>query len=235
MSYKTLLFDIDDTLLDFKAAERQSISLLMKDLDVEPTNKNIQTYSRINKEYWGQFEHGLIEKNVLIAKRFETFFALHGLSVDGKVLDKKFRANLENCHYLMSGSIQLLESLQPNFELYAVTNGVASTQHRRIADSGLDNYFRSIFVSEETGYQKPAKEYFDYVFERIPGFDASRTMIIGDSLTSDILGGNNAGITSCWFNPQKENNPFPDIQPNFEITTLGDLEHILHDRNKEVS
>ncbi|MGP6140148.1 YjjG family noncanonical pyrimidine nucleotidase [Jeotgalibaca sp. A127] len=227
MSYKTLLFDIDDTLLDFKAAEHHAISSLMIELAIEPSEINVQNYSRINQDYWSQFEKGLLAKDVLIAKRFETFFSLHQLSVNGKEMDKKFRGNLEKGHFLIEGSLSLLENLKSEFDLYAVTNGVARTQHRRINDSGLINYFRDIFVSEETGFQKPTKEYFDYVFERIPECDVNKTLIIGDSLTSDILGGMNAGIDTCWFNPTKQKNPYSHIQPTYEITALDELTAIL--------
>lgn len=227
MPYTTLLFDIDDTLLDFKAAEHFAISTLMTELSVEASETNVQTYSRINQSYWKEFEKGLIAKDVLVAKRFETFFALHDLTVDGSEMDGKFRNFLEQSHHFIPGTIALLDALKPTYNLYATTNGVARTQHHRIKDSGLIHYFQDIFVSEETGHQKPTKEYFDYVFARIPNFHAKETLIIGDSLTSDILGGINVGIDTCWFNPQKAPNPFTHIKPTYEIASLADLQVIL--------
>ena len=227
MLYTTLLFDIDDNLLDFKAAEHYAISTLMTELAVEASDANIQIYSQINQGYWEEFEKGLLAKETLIAKRFETFFALHELAVDGKEMDGKFRNYLETSHHLIAGSIPLMEALMPKYSLYATTNGVARTQYRRIKDSGLAPYFKKIFVSEETGYQKPTKEYFDYVFARIPHFNAKETLIIGDSLTSDILGGMNAGIDTCWFNPHNLPNHFSHIKPTYEITTLDELKILL--------
>lgn len=227
MPYTTLLFDIDDTLLDFKLAEHYAISTLMTELSVEANDANIQRYSQINQGYWEEFEKGLLTKEVLIAKRFETFFALHELAVDGKEADAKFRSYLEQSHHLIAGSIPLLEALVPQYRLYATTNGVAQTQYRRLKDSGLIQYFKDIFVSEDTGYQKPTKEYFDYVFARIPNFNAKETVIIGDSLTSDILGGMNAGIDTCWFNPHHLPNPFSHIKPTYEIAALDDLKTLL--------
>src|SRR5699024_9365748 len=124
MNYKTLLFDIDDTLLDFKAAEKFAISLLMEEMDLEASMENIMNYSSISQGYWEQFEKGMIEKDKLLARRFEDFFALHGLKVDGREMDQRFRQNLERGHFLIDGSIDLLESLKQTHELYAVTNGV---------------------------------------------------------------------------------------------------------------
>lgn len=227
MPYTTLLFDIDDTLLDFKVAEHYAISTLMTELSVEASDANIQNYSRINQGYWEEFEKGLLAKDVLIAKRFETFFALHELTVNGSDMDVKFRSYLEQSHHLIAGTMPLMEALKPKYNLYATTNGVARTQQRRIKDSGLIQYFNDIFVSEETGYQKPTKEYFDYVFVRIPDFNATETLIIGDSLTSDILGGMNAGIDTCWFNPHKLPNPFTHIKPTYEIAALDELKVLL--------
>lgn len=227
MLYTTLLFDIDDTLLDFKVAEHYAISTLMTELAVEASNANIQNYSQINQGYWEEFEKGLLTKETLIAKRFETFFAIHELAVDGKEMDVKFRSYLEKSHHLIAGSVSLMEALKPKYNLYATTNGVARTQYRRIKDSGLVQYFKDVFVSEETGYQKPTKEYFDYVFARIPNFNAKETLIIGDSLTSDILGGMNAGIDTCWFNPHNLPNHFTHIRPTYEIATLDELKTLL--------
>lgn len=233
MSYKTLLFDIDDTLLDFKAAEHYAISSLMMALNIEPNEINIQTYSRINHDYWSQFEKGLLAKDILIAKRFETFFSLHNLTVNGKEMDKIFRGHLETSHFLIDDSIALLAQLKQHFDLYAVTNGVSQTQHRRIQASGLIHYFSDVFVSEDTGFQKPKKEYFDYVFQRIPHFKLEHALIIGDSLTSDILGGMNAGIDTCWFNPAQNINHSSHIQPTYEIASLNELKTLLKIKTKD--
>lgn len=227
MPYKTLLFDLDDTLFDFKAAEKHAISSLMKELAVTPTEENIQTYSQINQSFWNRFEKGLIKKDALLKERFETFFQRHQLEVNGNEMDIKFRSYLEKSHFLIEDSTNLLDSLFPNYDLYAVTNGVSKTQYRRLSDSGLDHYFKDVFVSEDTGFQKPMLEYFNYVFKRIPDFKTHNTLIIGDSLTSDILGGQNAGIDSCWFNPHHLANP-AHIKPTYQITDLKELKTILN-------
>ncbi|AZP04484.1 YjjG family noncanonical pyrimidine nucleotidase [Jeotgalibaca ciconiae] len=226
MKYKTLLFDIDDTLLDFKAAEKYAFTKLLEKMDVEPSEDAILKYSEINLGLWEQFEKGQIERNILLGKRFEDFFNLYQKDVIGSEMDKEFRAALEEGHFLIDGSIKILDQLKHTHELYAVTNGVSKTQKRRLTDSGLLPYFKKVFVSEDTGFQKPMQEYFDYVFHRIPQFSLNDALIIGDSLTSDIKGGNIAGIDSCWFNPHKKPNP-SSIEPTYQIEHLQDLHAIL--------
>ena len=122
----------------------------------------------------------------------------------------------------------MVQTLSKTHNLYIVTNGVASTQQIRIGDSGLQPYFKDIFISELLGSQKPQKEFFDHCFERIPDFDPSLALIIGDSLTSDIKGGNNAGIETCWFNPDGEENN-TDAKVDYEIKSLKALYSLLAD------
>lgn len=226
MCYQTLLFDLDDTLLDFKAAEKNALTILLEETGVEPVTENIQQYSKINQRFWNLYEKGKIDRNKLLSQRFEDFFGIHGQNVDGAEMDRRFRSHLEEGHFLIEGCVELLDELKQSFELYAVTNGVSKTQYRRLTDSGLLPYFKNIFVSEDTGYQKPMPEYFDYVFHRIPAFSHSNALIIGDSLTSDITGGNKAGIDSCWFNPEKQENLL-NIEPTYQIQRLSELHHIL--------
>lgn len=226
MSYQTLLFDLDDTLFDFKAAEKNAITILLEGSGVEPIEENIQQYSKINQRFWNLHEKGKIERNKLLSQRFEDFFGIHGQIVDGTEMDHRFRSHLEEGLFLIEGCVELLDELKQSFELYTVTNGVSKTQYRRLTDSGLLPYFKNIFVSEDTGYQKPMPEYFHYVFNRIPAFSHSNALIIGDSLTSDITGGNRAGIDSCWFNPDRQEN-FLNIEPTYQIQRLSELHKIL--------
>jgi 2-haloacid dehalogenase len=224
--YSTLLFDVDDTLLDFDAAESSALRLLFDEHHFTLTPEMEMKYKSINKSLWKAFEEGKIDRNEVLNGRFSKLFNEYGKEVDGAVLEKSFRAYLEQGHQLIKGAIELISDLQNHYDLYIVTNGDSKTQDKRLRDSGLFPFFKDIFVSEDTGFQKPMKEFFDYVFSRIPNFKVNQTLIIGDSLSSDIKGGNLAGLDTCWINPKDELNN-TDIIPTYEIQKLEDLYQIL--------
>ncbi|MGX7420013.1 YjjG family noncanonical pyrimidine nucleotidase [Carnobacterium gallinarum] len=225
-TYQTLLFDVDDTLLDFGAAENQALALLFKEQGIPFTKEIEETYQTINKGLWEDFEQGKLERDELVNTRFYLLFKEFDREVDGVKMEQSYRRFLEEGHELVDGAFDLILNLKENYELYIVTNGVSKTQDKRLRDSGLHPLFKDIFVSEDTGYQKPMREYFDYVFERIPNFNLEKTLIIGDTLGSDILGGANVGMDTCWFNPSLKENT-TDITPTYELKTLDGLYGIL--------
>lgn len=225
-AYRTLLFDVDDTLLDFKAAERLALRLLFEEQQMELTEEIEAHYEHVNQGLWRAFEEGRIDRDEVVNTRFALLLKEYGHEVDGVLLEQRYRSYLEQGHQLIDGALELISALQGGYDLHIVTNGVSKTQDRRLRDSGLHPMFTNIFVSENTGYQKPMKEFFDYVFARIPDFNPQRALIIGDSLSSDIKGGQLAGMDTCWYNPiGKENNT--DIVPTYEIRTLQELYQIL--------
>ncbi|HWT76349.1 MAG TPA: YjjG family noncanonical pyrimidine nucleotidase [Mobilitalea sp.] len=224
--YKTLLFDADNTLFDFQACEKEALRLVFLKYGYELNEEDAQAYERINVGLWKQFEQGLLDRKTVIYSRFGLLFQELGIEDDGIAFEDDYQELLGMQHFFIDGAPELIEQLYGNYDLYIVTNGVTQTQLRRLKDSGLEYYMKKIFVSEETGYQKPMKEYFDYCFSRIEGFQKENSIIIGDSLSSDIKGGNNSGIATCWFNPDKlENNT--DIKVDYEITYLEELLQIL--------
>jgi len=226
--YKTLLFDADDTLLDFGAAESLALRLLFKDQKITLTAELEAHYKELNQGLWRAHEEGKIERDELLNTRFSLLFKEYGKEVDGVLLEENYRMYLEEGNQLVNGALELMKELKKKYDLYIVTNGVSKTQDRRLRDSGLHPFFKNVFVSEDTGYQKPMKEYFDYVFARIPNFSLEHGLIIGDSLSSDIKGGMLAGLDTCWFNPKvKPNNT--EIQPTYQIQTLEELFQILND------
>jgi 2-haloacid dehalogenase len=226
--YKTLFFDADDTLLDFSAAESLALSLLFKDQKITLTAELEAHYKELNQGLWRAHEEGKIERDELLNTRFSLLFKEYGKEVDGVLLEENYRMYLEEGNQLVNGALELMNELEKKYDLYIVTNGVSKTQDRRLRDSGLHPFFKNVFVSEDTGYQKPMKEYFDYVFARIPNFSLEHGLIIGDSLSSDIKGGMLAGLDTCWFNPKvKPNNT--EIQPTYQIQTLEELFQILND------
>lgn len=224
--YKTLLFDVDDTLLDFGATEKLALKLLLEEQGIEATEEIEALYKKINSRLWLSFEEGNVSRDAVVNSRFAELFAELGREGVGPELESRYRAYLDEGHDMLEGALELITNLHNQFDLYIVTNGVSRTQYRRLTDSGLLPYFKGIFVSEDTGYQKPMREFFEFVFSRIPGITAEETMIVGDSLTSDIKGGNLAGIDTCWFNPALKPNR-TEIAPTYEIHHLAELYEIL--------
>ncbi|PFN99237.1 noncanonical pyrimidine nucleotidase, YjjG family [Bacillus sp. AFS076308] len=231
--YQTLLFDVDDTLLDFAAAEASALKLLFESQSITLTKEMEAHYKKINHGLWKLFEEGHIERDEVVNTRFSLLFKEYGKNVDGALLEKNYRGYLEEGHQLISGALELMSVLQNQFDLYIVTNGVSKTQDKRLRDSGLHPLFKEIFVSEDTGFQKPMKEFFEYVFARIINFSPEHALIIGDSLTSDIKGGQLAGLDTCWFNP-KANPNNTEIIPTYEIRNLNELHQILHFDQRDI-
>lgn len=224
--YNTLLFDIDDTLLDFGAAEKLALNSLFEEQEIPLTPEIEEHYKRINKSLWQSYEKGSISRNEVINTRFSILFKEYGRAVDGISLENRYRYYLEQGHQLMDGAYDLIKDLQHHYDLFIVTNGVSSTQDKRLRDSGLFPFFKKVFVSEDAGFQKPTREFFDYVFKNIPHFDANKGLIVGDSISADIQGGYWAGLDTCWFNPDLKPN-HTDLQPTYQIRELKELKQIL--------
>lgn len=220
--YKTLLFDVDDTLLDFQKAEKVGLRMLFEEKGISLTSKVEAQYKKINKSLWDAFEEGEINRDEVVNTRFSILFKEYGEEVDGMLFENNYRSYLEEGEQLMQGAFEFISQIQGEYDLYIVTNGVSKTQDKRLRNAGLHSLFKDIFVSEDTGYQKPMKEYFDYVFERIPNFSPEEGLIIGDSLSADIKGGYVAGIDTCWFNPEKKFNN-SEIVPTYEVQNFEEL------------
>lgn len=223
---KYLLFDLDETLFDFPAAERAAISQVLSGLGITPTDEIIKRYSEINRACWDMLERGEITRERLVILRFEIL--REELSADflPDEAQKNYVIALGGQHCFMEGAEEVLSALSEDFELYAVTNGLFAVQSRRIRDAELDRFFKGYFISEELGYSKPRKEFFEAAFAKIPNFDKEKAIIIGDSLQSDILGGKNAGIKTCHYNPKNKENK-TGIIPDYEINDLSVLPRLL--------
>ncbi len=225
MKYTTLYFDLDNTLLDFLASEHKAIYKLLI-LHNLPCNDEIAAlYSAINRSWWERFERGEIKKEEIYAGRFGSLLEALDQTGDPKKMAKDYFGFLSEGHDLMDGAIEVLEYVKSKgYTVCATTNGVSFTQYKRIEDSGLNKYFDYVFVSEDAGYQKPERGYFDYVMANSPEKDSSKILVIGDSQSSDILGGINAGLDTCWFNTAGETAKYV---PTYEITHLREVMNIL--------
>ena len=223
---KILLWDIDGTILDFLAAEKAAIKSLFLDFGIgECTDEMIKEYSEINKEYWKKLERGEMSKPEILRRRFEDFFSLIGASADAEAFNSAYQIRLGDTIVFIDEADLLLERLKKKgYKQYAVTNGTRVAQRNKLSKGGLYPLFDDVFISEEVGAEKPSREFFDAVLESIGRPDLSEIMIIGDSLTSDIKGGRNAGITTCYFNREYSLSS-PDV--DIEIHSLYELEKIL--------
>lgn len=220
-----LLLDLDDTILDFHKAERIAVAKTIRDFGVEPTEEILALYHRINKAHWEMLERGELTRKEVMVNRFAALFRELGVETDASACARDYEHNLSIGHFFLPGAEEALEALQKKYRLFLVSNGTAAVQKGRMTSANLYRFFEQVFVSEEIGYNKPSKEYFDACFARIPDFDREKAVIVGDSLTSDILGGKNAGITTVWVNP--EHLPWGNIQPDYEIEALRQLEPLL--------
>lgn len=227
MKYNTILLDFDDTLVDFYYAEDKAFHNMAKHYHHYPTAEDFQFFKQINQAHWEAFQKNKLTKDEVLSHRFIEYFNHYGIEVDGKQADVTFRDELAKApikHF--DSTLETIDRLAQNNKLYIVTNGVTDTQKRRIAQLQFKDIFDGVFISEETGYQKPMIEFFDYVFEKIGKDKRKSTIIVGDSLTSDVLGGKNAGIATCWFNVRnKKNNS--GINPDYEIKSLRELVDLI--------
>lgn len=227
MKYKYILFDADDTLLDFKKDEENAVKALFQEYGIAPTPLLIERYSAINLSLWKQFERGEITKKDITDRRFTYLLKEMNIDGDGIEYDKNYRRHLsEGGIKITDADIVCKKLKEKGYQLFIVTNGIESIQTKRFAKSGLEKYFDGVFISEKMNTQKPKKEYFDIVFNEIGSLSKSEYLIVGDSLTSDITGGKNAGIDTCWCNfGNKENNS--EVMPDYTIKSLIELLELL--------
>jgi len=221
-----VFLDLDATLLDFLKAEAVALGKVLDREGIEFSDRTVARYSEINDYHWKLLEMGRLTREEVKFKRFQVFFDELRVKTDVEAARRFYEEQLAIGHYFMPGAEALLEELYGKYRLYIMSNGSISAQNGRIASANIAHYFEKIFLSEAIGYNKPKKEFFDACFAEIPDFDADQAIILGDSLTSDILGGINAGIKTCWFNSlHKPSNPA--IIPDYEIHDLSEFAPLL--------
>ena len=223
MTYKFLLFDLDHTLLDFDTAEDIALTQLLKEEGVEDIRAYKDYYVPMNKALWKDLEEKKITKQELVNTRFSKLFSHFGIEKDGVYLAERYQFYLAQQGQVFSGAMELLDSLiDRGYELYAATNGITTIQTGRMAQSGLAPYFNQVFISEQLQTQKPDALFYEKIGQQIDGYSKEKTLMIGDSLTADIQGGNNAGIDTIWYNPHHlENNT--QAQLTYEVDSYQDL------------
>ncbi|CAN7465756.1 YjjG family noncanonical pyrimidine nucleotidase [Massilia sp. LjRoot122] len=230
MKHKLFLFDLDDTLLDFKASERLSFVRTMRELGLEGELENLfQQYQAINLALWRAFELGSVSKDLLKVERFRQTFDANGLDLDPARASSVYLDSLSETVVLVEGAQRLCESLSAVGEVGIITNGVHHIQHRRIASSGLGGHIAFVATSEACGHAKPDSRFFDYTVKMARSFSKQETVIVGDRLDADILGANRFGIDSCWFNPGRLAND-SEALPSWEVASLDEVIPVLTGR-----
>lgn len=220
--YKTILFDIDDTILDFQKSEKNALNMALKSINVIPNDIMIANYHKINIKYWEKVEKKEITRDECLILRFKEFLPLYNIDIDPNTFEETYRKYLNMQAYVKKNAHKVLDVLKNNYQLYAITNGVSQTQKMRARKAKINKYFLDSFISDAIGYHKPDIRYFNYIKENIKNFDLKSTLIVGDSLTSDIKLGNNANVDTVWFNFDfKENKS--NIKPTYTINSLLEL------------
>ena len=221
-----LFLDLDDTILDFHKAERIALSKSIRSFGMEPTEEVLNRYHVINKWHWEQLELGRMTRAEVLLGRFSMLFEERCIAVDAEAVARTYEKNLGIGHWFLPGAEEAVELLSKKYRLFLASNGTASVQKGRMTSANLYRFFEKVFVSQEIGHNKPSREYFDACFAQIPGFDPEKAMIVGDSLSSDIRGGINAGIKTCWVNPAHLEAK-PGVTPDYEIEALSQLPALL--------
>ena len=221
-----LFLDLDDTILDFHKAERLAISRTFRSFGLEPTEPVLERYHVINRLHWERLERGELTRDQVLTGRFQMLFEELGIPAQPQAIAKGYEHNLGLGHYFLPGAKEALDTLRGKYRLFLASNGTASVQHSRLTSAGLYPYFEEVFVSQALGANKPSRAFFDACAARIPGYDPRKALMVGDSLTSDILGGINAGMKTCWVCPQGAQGR-PDIVPDYRIEALSQLPELL--------
>jgi len=222
-----LLFDLDNTLLDFDAGASYSLKKTLTEFGLPLDAGLINSYYTINKDCWSRFEQGLIDTPTLRRERFSLFVSANGLLVDAAEMNRYYLDTLSNQALEIHGARPLLESSFERYQLVLATNGFAEIQYPRIKLSRFESFFTHKVISEEIGHSKPSPHFFAHAMDLMGSPSPDTVMIIGDSLSSDIKGGLGAGIMTCWFNPKKIKNE-TGIEPHFTATSLDQILQLLN-------
>jgi 2-haloacid dehalogenase len=223
---KAVLIDIDDTLLDFRKSAETAIRLCFEKYGLLFTPNVIETFHTINDELWRKIERKEITKQEMYGLRWVTIFNALGIDRDGIEMEALFRSTLSGIAEPVDNAYELLEYLYKKYPLYAASNSSYEHQRKRMTQSDMLKYFQKMFVSETVGALKPAKEFFDFCFGEMGNPKPCEVVIIGDSLTSDIIGGVNYGLKTIWFNPNNKEFP-PNLSPTYTVNDLREIKDIL--------
>ncbi len=227
---KNVFFDLDDTIFDYAASEIVALSTALKKAGIEPTEEVLKSYHGINIPLWQAYERKEASCEFIVIERFRQLFEKNNINFDAQKMEDIYEAELGQNAHLIEDARETLKELKKTCRIYAASNGLVKIQESRLRISDTAKYFDDVFTSERNGACKPNKEFFEYCFERIPNFKKEETVIVGDSMTSDIKGGINAGIRTIWFNRFK----MPKVQgivPDYEFRSLEEIKEFIQSEN----
>jgi 2-haloacid dehalogenase len=222
MKYKWILFDADDTLFDYDRAEARALRKAFDEFGVVFRQSYAQRYREINAEIWARFERGEIDQVRLRLERFALLFDAVDVQMEPASFSQSYLNYLSEGYYLLDGAEDLIRALDGKVKLALITNGLKDVQRPRLAGSTIGDYFDPVIISEEVGAAKPARKIFDVAFVKMAQPEKAEVLIVGDSLSSDMRGGSDYGIDTCWFNPNGRSHP-PDINITYQIQHLDEL------------
>lgn len=218
--FDVIFLDLDDTLLDFHRAEAIAVAKALRSVGAPADEDVIRRYSQINRQHWQMLEKGLLTREEVLLQRFSCLFKELGISADSAACRDHYEDFLCIGHYFIDGAQEVLEALSRRYRLYLASNGTTKVQEARLKSAGITHYFQRIFLSQQLGVDKPSPEFFCRCAAQIPNYQPERALIVGDSLTSDIQGGRNAGIRTCWFQPS---GALPPVPVDYTVRTLRQL------------
>lgn len=222
----TVFLDLDDTILDFQRAEAEALRRALTEADAPADAGVLARYHAINAAQWELLEEGVLTREQVLLGRFDILFQELGLRRSAWEVCERYEEYLGEGHWFVPGAEAVLSALAPRYELYLASNGTAAVQHRRLESAGILPWFKGVFISQELGAVKPSPVFFQRCFDAVPGFSRDRAVMVGDSLTSDIRGGRDAGLRTCWFNPRGKPRR-ADILPDYEVSALEQLPALL--------
>ncbi len=229
--YKVILWDIDDTLLDFKKSEKQGIETCFKNRGLYIDDGIAKRYSEINEEHWKRLEKGELTKLEVQRGRFVQLFNELGVNagIDIEEMRLEYENLLGDIWFYKEDSDKVLKKVEElGYAQYAITNGTKKVQDKKLTNSGLEKFFEQVFISDVIGVQKPGAGFFEYVLKSLGDIRKEEILIVGDSLSSDMQGGVIMGIDTCWYNPNQQKNTY-DWEVTYEIRKLADVIKVLED------
>ena len=221
-----VFLDIDNTLIDFNECAKHSIIKIFKDFNLPYCDNVFETFIRENIKIWKRLENGEITKAYLRANRWNIILEKLNIAFDGPLIEELFENGIAESAYEVEGAKEILEHLSKKHELYVVSNGFRAVQENRLNISGFKKYFDKMFFSEDIGVSKPQKEFFDYCFNSLNNPCKENVILIGDSISADIIGGINYNIKTIWFNKNNEICP-NNIKPTYIVRALGEIKNII--------